>query len=260
MTLQTVTKQTSRAFLIQTPRLTTICHFQLTSMVSPTDTTTQQLAMGDGMSSGSIGQEAMATGRRDVDCSRQANVSTQDSLLFEDSVRSATGSRRDCSQSDADGESADASKAAQDMPSSTVKRNTVDHELTVTLRKLRFLLWAVLLGIMLLSTGGIFFFSVRKEKSSFAAEFQGHAMKLLDSFQHDAQRKLEAMDSLASIIAVHAVEHNEQWPMVTLRHSAVILERYLSIVGAAAIHFFPIVPSHMRKQWEEYAVREQTWM
>jgi hypothetical protein len=231
-------------------------------MVSPTDTTRQQLAMDDDISCGSIGsvgQEALANGRRDVDCNKQATDFAQDSLVFEDSVRSA--SRRDCSQSNADGESAhDESKRAQDKPSSTMKRNAVGHELTVKMRKLRFLLWAVLMGIMLLSTGGIFFFSVNKENSSFAAEFQGHATKLQDSFRYDAKRKLETMDSLASIIAVHALEHNEQWPMVTLRHSALILERYLSIVGAAAIHFFPIVPSDMRKQWEEYSVREQTWM
>jgi hypothetical protein len=147
--------------------------------------------------------------------------------------------------------------------SATEKRRShtlIAKDYTTTLLKLRVMLWLVLGCIMVISVSGIYAYSKVKEHSVYVSEFEGFAAKVIDSFQSDAQRKLEALDSLSATATVFALDHKQAWPNVTIPHISPLLERHLTVIGAAAIHILPIVPKHGRKQWEEYAMKSSDWM
>jgi hypothetical protein len=179
-------------------------------------------------------------------------TSLQDALVFEDSEQSLSSASEDCVET--------VSSVERNSQGRKKSQSIADYGLTSTLRKLRQLLWLVLFAIMAISSGGIYWFSRQQETTMFETEFTSHAQKLLDTFQKDAHHKLEALNSLSTAVTLNAIERQEKWPLVTIQNSALRLEGYLSVTGAAALLVLPIVPPQLRSEWEEYSVQHQGWM
>jgi hypothetical protein len=179
-------------------------------------------------------------------------ASLEDALVFEDSEQSLSSATDDYEET--------ASTAERNGQGRKKPQSFADSGLTSTLRKLRQLLWLVIFVIMGISSVGIFLFSRQKETTMFETEFASHGQKLLDTFQKDAHHKLEALNSLSTSITLNAIERQEKWPLVTIQNSALRLEGYLSVTGAAALLILPIVPPQLRTEWEEYSVQQQGWM
>jgi hypothetical protein len=188
----------------------------------------------------------------------RVEIAGYESMVFHDSdgdIEGHSTGKVSCS------DEASKNSATETKNSATEKRHTVIRkEYMARLIKLRVLLWLVLGCIMVISVSGIYAYSKAKEHSVFVSEFEGFAAKVIDSFQSDAQRKLEALDSLSATVTVFALDHKQTWPNVTIPHVSPFLERHLTVIGAAAIHIVPIVPKHGRKQWEEYALKSSDWM
>jgi hypothetical protein len=179
-------------------------------------------------------------------------TSLEDALVFEDSEQSLSSASDDCDETACDTEW---NSQGRKKPQSSA-----DYGLTSTLRKLRWLLWLVLFAILGISSVGIYLFSRQKETTMFETEFTSHGQKLLNTFQKDAHHKLEALSLLSTSITLNAIERQEKWPLVTIQNSALRLEGYLSVFGAAALLILPIVPPQLRTEWEEYSVQQQGWM
>ena len=72
--------------------------------------------------------------------------------------------------------------------------------------------------------------------------------------------QMQALFSLSSAITSHALTMNATWPFVTIPNSASEFGPYLSLADAAALAVFPIVPRHLRAEWEAYSVANQDWI
>ena len=180
-------------------------------------------------------------------------------MVFEDSEYSegsGISSSHSESPSDASELSSDQRRAKNEKSRST----TLAHGETTALRTLRMLLLLVLMSIMLLCTVGAYFFNLNKDISAFHAEFTNVGLEVISTFQEIGQQKLQALDSLSAVTTAYALDHNDKWPMVTMAHSAPLLERYLKLSGAASLTILPIVPPTLRAQWEVYSVKSQGWM
>lgn len=167
-------------------------------------------------------------------------VGDEDEMVFEDSECSESSG---ISSSDSESSSDDSDNSSdRKKEKNNKRRSTLAHGETMALRKLRMLLLLVLLTIMLLCTIGAYFFSLNKDVSAFHADFTNVGLEVISTFQENGQQKLQALDSLSAVATAYALDHNDEWPMVTIAHSAPLLERYLKLTGAACLNILPVVP------------------
>ena len=176
----------------------------------------------------------------------------QDSSHFEDSSIQDGSDRPGVDVSGSD-------KYNNPTPDETGKSELASRE-TNHVKSLRYLLIAVLIAVATGTSIGLFFFTRSSETKEFKTAFQGQGQKLIDSFQEDSQRKLQALDSLSSRLTAFALDTNATWPLVTATHSTELLEPYRQLADAAAVQVMPIVPSRQRNDWEDYAVENQGWI
>jgi len=71
---------------------------------------------------------------------------------------------------------------------------------------------------------------------------------------------MQVLFSLSNAWTAYALQSNSTWPFVTIPHSAQELEPFLSLADASALTVFPIVPRHLRAEWEAYSVKNQHWI
>ena len=131
---------------------------------------------------------------------------------------------------------------------------------TQAVKRLRWLTIGVLVLVAGVCCASVYIYTHNSEKAAFDEEFASSGLKVIQAFQDDSYRKLDALYSLSNTITAYALDDNLTWPFVTLNSSAHILAPYLSLAGAAAITMLPIVPPDQRADWEAYSVANQGWI
>ena len=131
---------------------------------------------------------------------------------------------------------------------------------TQAVKRLRWLTIGVLVIVAAVCCASVYVYTRNVEKASFDEEFASSGLKVIDAFQDDSFRKLDALHSLSNTLTAYTLDENVTWPFVTLDSSAQILAPYLSLAGAASITILPVVPADQRAQWEAYSVKEQGWI
>jgi len=123
-----------------------------------------------------------------------------------------------------------------------------------------------LLLLLILAVGAavaVFLFVRRAEEDEFEDDFlRSQGPKVLEGFQDDVFRKLQAMDSLSSTLTSYALNNGQAWPFVTMPDVAYVLEPYRSLTNAVSLNVLPIVGARQRLQWEDYVVQpqNQAWL
>ncbi|GKY96214.1 hypothetical protein MPSEU_000581300 [Mayamaea pseudoterrestris] len=116
----------------------------------------------------------------------------------------------------------------------------------------RFVLLIMVLAGIAISTV-VYFITLRSEEQSFTAMYFGASEKLLATFQQIAQSRLGALSSLTVAMTAHALDHENEWPEMSLswfQHRA-LTTRALS--GALLVTTNPLVSSGERDEWEAYS-------
>lgn len=82
------------------------------------------------------------------------------------------------------------------------------------------LLFVSLMGTMVLGAAGIYWYGRSEEKKRFSAAYNAYAHRIVDSFHDAVARRLGAIDALANTITSHAIDTQQEFPLVTIPHFA----------------------------------------
>ena len=126
--------------------------------------------------------------------------------------------------------------------------------------RFRILMLMVLTVFAFVISGLVYFYARKAENDEFKKEFRSQGSKVITAFSDDSYRKMQALFSLSSSLTARALSSNSTWPFVTIPNSAQEFGPYLSLAEVAALAVFPIVPKHLRAEWEAYSVQEQGWI
>jgi hypothetical protein len=181
-------------------------------------------------------------------------------------------SQNDDGDYDSDSSSSSSSKASTEYSTSTDRRRalrkkqegttlSVGQKETIALRRTRSILFLFIVVIALIGAITIWMITLQSEKVTFEHDFYKLGTQVQVHVETHIKQQLQTLDTLATEVSLY-VQHeaNSSWPFVTISSSAPILERYLQLLIAPVVNIYPIVPANLRKQWEEYSVREQSWM
>ena len=133
-------------------------------------------------------------------------------------------------------------------------------EETQTVRRLRVFLLVILFLVAVVTSAAVYVFTMKQEEQEFESSFTGQGQKVIQGFQDDSLRKLQAMDSLSSSFTSYAKVSGSEWPFVTMPDSASHFDDYLSLANAAALKILPIIGPRQRLDWEDYAKANQDWI
>lgn len=167
-----------------------------------------------------------------------------------------------CDSSDVGSETnigSDAEYAAKEHETNELEDKLGKDE-TKAVRNFRILFLASLIGVAVLSSVLVFVYTRNTEKQEFETTYKGHGRKVLEAFQEDSYRKMQALESLSSTITSYALDHNLTWPFVTVANSARVFGPYLSLADAAYLLMMPLVPTRQRADWEVYASNNLGWI
>ena len=131
---------------------------------------------------------------------------------------------------------------------------------TKAIRRLRVVVLLVLLAVATI----VCFFSYRfvssNQNEEFVNAFTEQATQVLQQFQINAQRRVGAIENLASSITSHARHTNSTWPNVTLpdfeRRAGLVANELAKVMSIILV---PVVTDSNRNEWEEYSVNNQDW-
>ena len=144
-------------------------------------------------------------------------------------------------------------------PNSVDREKAIGGQETQAVRRLRCFLLLILL-VAVAASIGVYLFTRQEEDADFEAAFLSQGQKVMNGFQEDSIRKLEAMDSLSNSFTSYAINSGSTWPFVTIPNSASHFESFLRLTNSAALTVMPIVGRRERLQWEDYTVDNQEWI
>lgn len=122
---------------------------------------------------------------------------------------------------------------------------------------LRIVTLILLVTIAITASVIVFVYTKEYEEEKFETVFTMNAMRIIDAFQKNVERKLAAMSTMADAITSHSLESGEQFPRVTLPHFEVHGSNVRAQSGASIVQWSPLVTDETREEWEEYALAER---
>ena len=124
---------------------------------------------------------------------------------------------------------------------------------TKAVHVLRVVVLMLLLVIAALASTGVYFYTKEDEKEKFEADFHMNALRIIESFHSSVERRLGAVNSMATAITSHARDTNQNFPFVKVPDFE---QRGADIrvqAGSVVIHWMPLVEDEDREKWEEYS-------
>eukprot|EP00538_Stauroneis_constricta_P012937 CAMPEP_0119548136 /NCGR_PEP_ID=MMETSP1352-20130426/2131_1 /TAXON_ID=265584 /ORGANISM="Stauroneis constricta, Strain CCMP1120" /LENGTH=587 /DNA_ID=CAMNT_0007593321 /DNA_START=174 /DNA_END=1934 /DNA_ORIENTATION=- len=130
-------------------------------------------------------------------------------------------------------------------------------ESSLEARSVAILRWTVLI-VWIVSACVISFVFVQRyteqtEYNDFKFQYNTHARKVLSTFNAAIDRKLSAIDSMATAITMYARYANETFPCVTIPDFVMAAGNTRILADAPMIRWSPLVTDEKRDEWEEYA-------
>ena len=123
---------------------------------------------------------------------------------------------------------------------------------------------AVVFVLFMAATGVCFivhFITTKSETYLFDAQFNGAASKLLESFQIFADEKMEAIGALGVAYTAHGLDHDSEWPFVTLSAFQQRATSTRKLSNALFVTVAPYVSDAQQIQWENFvAGNDSAWM
>jgi hypothetical protein len=119
---------------------------------------------------------------------------------------------------------------------------------------LRVLVLVSLLVMAALSSIGVYFYTSNEEKNNFEIGYQANAKRIVESFHDAVERRLGAINSMATAITSCSLDTKQTFPFVTIPNFEIRGSDLRVQADATAILWMPLVTDETRDAWEEYAL------
>jgi hypothetical protein len=137
--------------------------------------------------------------------------------------------------------------------------NETDDEILVrsetrVVNVLRVLVLLLLLIMATLTSTGVYFYTSNDEKQKFEVGYQANAERIIESFHDAVERRLGAINSMATSITSYSLDAKQTFPFVTIPNFEIRGSDLRVQSGANSILWLPLVTDETRVAWEEYAL------
>jgi hypothetical protein len=125
---------------------------------------------------------------------------------------------------------------------------------TKVVKVLRALVLALLFVTATLTSVGVYFNLSKEETKHFELAYQANAQRIVESFHDAVERRLGAINSMATAITSHALDTKRTFPFVTIPNFELRGSDLRVQADATGISWMPLVTDETRDAWEEYAL------
>jgi len=91
-------------------------------------------------------------------------------------------------------------------------------------------------------------------------EYEGAAEEIIDTFQDIGQNILGAVSSLGVALIAHSIDHNREWPFISLSNFQQRAATARSQSRALYLTVCPYIEESKREEWEEFVREDHGWM
>jgi len=122
----------------------------------------------------------------------------------------------------------------------------------------------VMFGVLIVSTISVavivYLLAHNGEVRDFERAFEVDSKKVFGSLGYSMDTKLEAVDSLSTMLVFNARERNETWPFTVLPNYAAKASKMRMLSGAIALQQYHYVREDQRIEWEAFAKANEAWV
>jgi hypothetical protein len=125
---------------------------------------------------------------------------------------------------------------------------------------LRVLVLLLLLITAALTSIGVYFYTSNEETHNFETGYQANAQRIVESFHDAVERRLGAINSMATAITSYSLDAKQTFPFVTIPNFEIRGSDLRLQADATSIVWLPLVTDEARAAWEEYALSNRSQM
>ena len=119
---------------------------------------------------------------------------------------------------------------------------------------LRVLVLVLLLVTATLTSVGVYFYTSNEEAQMFESAYQANAQRIVESFHDAVERRMGAINSMATAITSHSLATKQTFPFVTIPDFEIRGSDLRVQADSSGIVWLPLVTDETREAWEEYAL------
>jgi uncharacterized protein (UPF0333 family) len=119
---------------------------------------------------------------------------------------------------------------------------------------LRVLVLFLLLVTATLTSIGVYFHTSNEETQKFESTYQANAQRIVESFHDAVERRLGAINSMATAITSYSLDAKQTFPFVTIPNFEIRGSDLRVQADAANVFYMPLVTDETRVAWEDYAL------
>jgi hypothetical protein len=131
---------------------------------------------------------------------------------------------------------------------------------TKAVNVLRVLVLVVLFVTAALASAGVYIYLSNEETNNFEKGYQASAQRIVESFHDAVERRLGAVNSMATSITSHALDAKETFPFVTIPNIEIRGSDLRVQADTTGIAWLPLVTDETRDEWEAYALINHSQM
>jgi hypothetical protein len=135
---------------------------------------------------------------------------------------------------------------------------TLARKETKIVNVLRVLVLVLLLVTTTLTSVGVHFYTSNEETQKFESTYQANAQRIVESFHDAVERRLGAINSMATGITSHSLDAKQTFPFVTIPNFEIRGSDLRVQADATSVIWTPLVTDATRVAWEEYALMNRS--
>ena len=125
---------------------------------------------------------------------------------------------------------------------------------TKAVNVLRVLVLVLLFVAATLTSVGVYFYLSNEETQNFESGYQANAQRIVESFHDAVERRLGAINSMATAITSYSLDAKQTFPFVTIPNFEIFGSDLRIQADSSGITWLPLVTDETRDAWEEYAL------
>jgi hypothetical protein len=161
----------------------------------------------------------------------------------------SSGSRGESGESRVDGDTRKRAERDREPDYKTLARRE-----TKIVKVLRVLVLVLLLVTATLASVGVYFYTSNEETQNFESGYQANAQRIVELFHDAVERRMGAINSVATVITSHSLATKQTFPFVTIPNFEIRGSDLRVQAAATGIAWLPLVTDGTRDAWEEYAL------
>jgi hypothetical protein len=131
---------------------------------------------------------------------------------------------------------------------------------TKVVKMLRALVLVLLFVTATLTSVGVYFYTSHEEIHNFESGYRANAQRIVESFHDAVERRLGAVNSMATAITSHSLDTKQTFPFVTIPNFDIRGSDLRVQADATSTVWLPLVTDEARVAWEEYALSNRSQM